>query len=442
MSAARNATGRSPTGKISVGFDVTVFWEHDRLDARHVSGEGACYEIGEHPRCDHVAPGFSRHPLARVVGEGVEVRIPGTGEVRRLAPGQSLDVGLGTLCFHVAAVRAGAVILAPIHKPDGWFSSLFGATMLHLVAVATIISLPRDAARLDLDSFETSSQIVKFMSLPEESTPPPDPQKLFEALTERARAEGVADRSEVSTAAPRVPKATVTDPLAQVAQANARREKAKIQAMAAADAVSHALESQLAGLGSPGFGGDTATALNNLQPTPGGVGGGGGDFFGTAPGPGAGGPFTGGALTGMDVGGFRTRGGKDPASGPYGTGVTNYGPHGPKGPPGKLVALKPEVSDGLDIELVRRVIRQHQAEYRYCYERRLNVNHDLEGKIVVKFTIGGTGNILAAAVEEDTSGDGEVGSCIVEHVRQWTFPAPAGGGMVIVRYPFVFRHAP
>jgi hypothetical protein len=34
---------------------------------------------------------------------------------------------------------------------------------------------------------------------------------------------------------------------------------------------------------------------------------------------------------------------------------------------------------------------------------------------------------------------GSLRACLEEKVMRWRFPAPRGGGVVIVRYPFVFR---
>jgi hypothetical protein len=32
-----------------------------------------------------------------------------------------------------------------------------------------------------------------------------------------------------------------------------------------------------------------------------------------------------------------------------------------------------------------------------------------------------------------------VEGCIVRQIRRWRFPEPAGGGVVVVDYPFIFR---
>jgi hypothetical protein len=34
-------------------------------------------------------------------------------------------------------------------------------------------------------------------------------------------------------------------------------------------------------------------------------------------------------------------------------------------------------------------------------------------------------------------GNAKVEQCIAQSVRRWTFPAPEGGGIVVVSYPFV-----
>ena len=105
----------------------------------------------------------------------------------------------------------------------------------------------------------------------------------------------------------------------------------------------------------------------------------------------------------------------------------------------KVVPGDPVITGSLDKETIRRVIRRHRAEYRYCYEKELNAKRDLNGKIVMKFTIAGNGSVIAASVVETTMNNSNVESCIAGKIKRWVFPAPKGGGIVVVKYPFIFK---
>ena len=88
-------------------------------------------------------------------------------------------------------------------------------------------------------------------------------------------------------------------------------------------------------------------------------------------------------------------------------------------------------------EVIRRVIRRHINEVRFCYEQELNQRPDLEGRVMVSFIISPTGAVQSAAVGSSTINNARVEGCITQAVRRWTFPAPDGGGVVGVNYPFV-----
>jgi len=92
----------------------------------------------------------------------------------------------------------------------------------------------------------------------------------------------------------------------------------------------------------------------------------------------------------------------------------------------------------LDKEDIRRVIRHHLAEVRSCYERELVKDSSLVGRISVQFTIAFTGDVLESLLQSSTMGNPHVEECVVRAVRQWKFPKPQGGGIVIVSYPFNF----
>ena len=99
-----------------------------------------------------------------------------------------------------------------------------------------------------------------------------------------------------------------------------------------------------------------------------------------------------------------------------------------------------EVRGSLDKELIRRIIRRHINEVKFCYERELTRNAGLQGRVMVQFTISGTGSVMASIVQSSTLGNPGVEQCIAGAVRRWEFPKPQGG-IVVVTYPFVLKSA-
>jgi hypothetical protein len=108
--------------------------------------------------------------------------------------------------------------------------------------------------------------------------------------------------------------------------------------------------------------------------------------------------------------------------------------------PGVASASEGEHPEGfLSKDVIKQIVHQHRSEVRSCYEAQLQGNPTLQGKIVVVFTIGGSGEVLDASVKETTISDQQVESCVTGVVRLWKFPEPTGHGLVKVSYPFVFR---
>ena len=97
----------------------------------------------------------------------------------------------------------------------------------------------------------------------------------------------------------------------------------------------------------------------------------------------------------------------------------------------------PNVRGQLDKEIIRRIIRRHVNEVKSCYEQELTKHPELGGRIMVQFTIGASGQVIASVLQSSTLGNGRVENCTVQAVRRWEFPSPIGGGIVIVSYPFV-----
>lgn len=120
-------------------------------------------------------------------------------------------------------------------------------------------------------------------------------------------------------------------------------------------------------------------------------------------------------------------------------------------PPGPALKRKPEdvvchhcaptLSDDYSRELVMRVIKRHQSEIRFCYETELKRSPELEGKVTVRWSIDGSGNVTDALIAESGLGSDPVEACILQRVKRWSFPEPKSGNEVVITFPWVFRLA-
>jgi TonB family protein len=104
--------------------------------------------------------------------------------------------------------------------------------------------------------------------------------------------------------------------------------------------------------------------------------------------------------------------------------------------PGKIV-----VRGGLSKEVIGKTIRSRERQVVDCYQRELQKEPSLEGKLAVSFVIDGNGHVAEVSVMEDSLGTPAVAECVKARILRWRFPAPDGGGQVLVRYPWIFRAA-
>jgi len=99
---------------------------------------------------------------------------------------------------------------------------------------------------------------------------------------------------------------------------------------------------------------------------------------------------------------------------------------------------RPQVSGSIDPELIRKVVHEHRAQIRTCYETQLNAKPNLAGKLVSAWTIDQGGAVTEAHTQESTLRDHTVEQCVASKIKTWRFPIPKGGGEVFVTYPFIF----
>jgi TonB family protein len=118
----------------------------------------------------------------------------------------------------------------------------------------------------------------------------------------------------------------------------------------------------------------------------------------------------------------------------------SVGPRAHRATAPDVVPATVQVRGSLDKEFIRRVVRRHLNEVKFCYERELPRNPDLHGRVTTQFTISESGVVLAAVVQQSTLNHPGVEACIVDAVRRWEFPA-VPGGQIVVSYPFVFKMA-
>ncbi len=91
----------------------------------------------------------------------------------------------------------------------------------------------------------------------------------------------------------------------------------------------------------------------------------------------------------------------------------------------------------IDSALIDEVVRRNINRFRYCYQRQLQRDPALQGKVTLKWVIAADGTVSTAAVKRDTMGNTAVTNCMLDVTRRLVFPQPKKG-IVIVSYPFLF----
>jgi hypothetical protein len=145
--------------------------------------------------------------------------------------------------------------------------------------------------------------------------------------------------------------------------------------------------------------------------------------------------------TGLGGGGLGQRGGSGVGVGGFGParGGGGGGNFASKAEGGIVTLQAPIVMDALDRSLLDVVIKRNVSQIRYCYQRELTKHPDLAGEVTVKFVITADGDVSSAVTKRSTLGNEAVEACINGRFLRFQFPAPRGGGIVIVSYPFRFR---
>ncbi|NOU30278.1 MAG: energy transducer TonB [Polyangiaceae bacterium] len=125
-----------------------------------------------------------------------------------------------------------------------------------------------------------------------------------------------------------------------------------------------------------------------------------------------------------------------------GIGVGGLGTLGHAAGDGSVRGGVPQMPQGgLGADQVRRVVSAHVGALRACYEKELQRNPKLIGRVTLKWGVEPDGTVSAASIASSTLANPAVESCLVRQVRSWHFPA-AQSPTVVNAYPFLFNAGP
>lgn len=104
----------------------------------------------------------------------------------------------------------------------------------------------------------------------------------------------------------------------------------------------------------------------------------------------------------------------------------------------RMLAGEASIKGPLDEDVIHDKVRGGLAGVRKCYIEALAKDPKTAGTVNIQFVIGPTGKVPVAVVASSTLKNKSVGNCVAKAVKKIKFPRPAGGGNVVVKYPFVF----
>jgi len=360
-----------------------------------------------------------------------------------LPAGAHCRVQYGDLSFHVNSVAPGKVIAtkSEADKPFWLYNSASLAVIGSLLVLVHLI--PDDMLEMNMDELSADNRFVGYMNQPDEipeEEPPPEQEDSDDAAGgtgqrhkgEEGKMGKPTSKNKSGLYAMKGPKDAIPQ-MARNFDPDMMARNAGILGMVQQEA-GHFLASPYGGAFAVGnddedvWGGLTGTEIGEAY----GVGGLG--LVGT----GRGGGGTGEGTIGLGNVGLIGKGGGGGTGSGYGRGSgAGFGGRGARVP--RVRQAKAEVKGAIDKDIIRRIVRTHINEVSHCYNQGLVKDPNLKGRVSIQFTIGPTGNVPVAVVQESSVKDANVGQCIAKAVKRWKFPKPDGGGNVVVTYPFMLE---
>ncbi len=353
--------------------------------------------------------------------------VPADGVVR---------MNLGNSHFEIASVKPGKAVAGKRQREWTAYAYYSLSFVGHALLMFLLFSMPTDADTMQSDSLEASNRFAKLSRAQLR-----DHQKELEAKQKEEEKKKPTERSDDKAETPgegpvderiKAEGSGPPNPLKSSQSVSQARGAGMLGVLGRMDGQALASvfgrESAVSAEAENALGGLTGHTVGDAYGL-GGLGLGGGRGGG---GSGAGGIGLGGWGAGMGGGGG--------GGGGFGAGGRGgYGIGGHKTKKVQVYAGTARVQGTLDANIIRRVIRRHLAEIRFCYvSEGLATNQKLQGQVQVQFIISQTGTVTSVAVTSSTLNHSRTEQCIQRSIRRWRFPRPEGG-IVVVNYPFNFR---
>lgn len=424
-----------PQGKGHV--DVTALWGGTVIGVARVSGAGDVtigpaagnsFQIAHQsiPAPSYRLVALDQNGVTVNVASGMEATLdgkPASGTVK-LEVGQRLIVRVGPIELVVQySKRYAPIDLGMFQTLDYFYSKVLAlALILQLGLVLAFFLTPNFPSLDDDDLFKNQQDFTKLILQVEEKKKEKELSgKKAAQHKDEAGVFGKKDKPKEDKLASKKGAPTVDK--------DKREEDRKIAMDALAQLGLKGPEGAVSNVFGPG---GLGSGINNQL---GGLKGASMGDAGGAGGLGSRGTGAGGGGTGLGIGGL----GSGTGRGSGGSGNIDLGGRG-KGMtrivPGKII-----YEGGLSREEIQRVINRVMSQIKYCYEKELTKDPNLEGKLVMSWVITGSGDVSSGQAAENTFGGGSakpIEGCVLRIIQRLKFPNPKGGGQVFVTYPFVF----
>lgn len=373
--------------------------------------------------------------------------VPGA-EQYPIPPGATVKVAHNGFTFVSKQVNAGKKIGGGTSIDWQPLFYVFGSMAVFGTLLTLMYFIPPAGGGLNLDLLNTDSRLVKYLMEPPATEEEETPEWLEESqANDDAGGKGKRHKGEEGAMGKKEANKTnnrygIEGPADNQDPHMAREEAREMARNAGVLGTLRAMTGAWNSPTSP-FGRDTALGNDPMSALGALMGDSIGENFGYGGlglrGTGRGGGGTGEGTIGLGNLGTIGHGGGGGSGSGYGRGAGGFRGRDARVP--QIRSGAADVRGSLSKEVIRRVIRRHINEVKFCYEQELNSRPDLEGRVEVRFIISPTGSVQTAMVQSSTLSNQRVESCITSSVQRWTFPSPDGGGIVIVTYPFVLAQS-